>query len=160
MDIPSGARSKALAVRLHRASADLIAVVDRIDDRHWHAPPRPGVWSIGKEAEHVADAAVYHEWIVRLTMGEKVSPRRPGIERARMTSDRSRAEVVALIRERADAGARLLTGLTDEQLDRPTRPARARDQRLAETIELVLIGHYDVHRHEIEAKFAAAKNGC
>ena len=34
----------------------------------------------------------------------------------------------------------------------PTRPPRARSQVLAETIELVLIGHYDAHRDDIEAK--------
>ena len=33
-----------------------------------------------------------------------------------------------------------------------TRPPRARSQALAETIGLVLIGHYDTHLRDTEAK--------
>ena len=148
-------RGEDLAARLQRAADDLVAVVERIDDRRWRHLSPPAVWSVSKDAEHVADAAAYHQWIVRLTIGEKVSSQRPAIERKQMTTERSPAEVVALIRERTDAGARLLLALTDEQLDLPTRPPRARNQRLAETIELVLIDHYDGHRQEIEAKLRA-----
>jgi uncharacterized damage-inducible protein DinB len=145
-------RSGALAERLRNTAAALIAIVEPIDDNRWAHVPRPGVWSIGKEAEHVAEATVYHQWIVRLTIGEAVSSRRPVIDRNQMTTDRSPREVVALLRARTEDGARLLLDLTDAQLDLPTRPPRARSQVLAETIERVLIGHYDVHRAEIEAK--------
>jgi hypothetical protein len=51
-----------------------------------------------------------------------------------------------------DEGARLIRSLADDQLDWPTRPPRARNGRLAETIALVLIGHDHGHRREIEAK--------
>ena len=148
-------RAEELASRLRRAGADLIEVVEQIDDRWWRHSPAPGVWSISKEAEHVADAALLHHWIVRLTTGQKVSSRRPAIERTGMATDRSPAEVAALVRDRTDGGERLVIGLTDEQLDLPTRPPRARNQRLVETIELVLIGHYDTHRLSIEAKLRA-----
>lgn len=144
-------RSEALAARLRKVAAALITVVESIDDR-WSHVPAPGVWSIGKEAEHVAEAAVYHQWIVRLTIGEAVSSRRPAIERNLMTTARSPSEVVELLRVRTEDGARLLLDLTDAQLHRPTRPPRARAQVLADTIERVLIGHYDIHRAEIESK--------
>jgi hypothetical protein len=52
---------------------------------------------------------------------------------------------------------RLIRGLSDEQLDLETRPPRAGGQCLAETIERVLIGHYEVHRASIEAKLTAAR---
>ena len=145
-------RARALAERLRQAAGALIAVVEPIDPDRWSHVPNPGVWSIGKDAEHVADAAVYHQWIVRLTIGEAASSRRPPIERDQMTTDRSPREVVELIRARTEEGANLLLSLTDAQLDLPTKPPRARGQRLAETIERVLIGHYDAHRTEIEAK--------
>ncbi len=148
-------RAEALVAELQRAAGDLIAVVERIGDRDWRHQTDPAVWSISKDAEHVADATAYHQWIVRVTIGEKVSSRRPSIERKRMTSDLSPAQMVALIRERTDDGLRLLRSLTDEQLDLPTRPPRARNQGLAETIEQVLIGHYDGHRQEIESKLRA-----
>ena len=148
-------RAGELAHRLREAAADLIALVELIDDRHWRHVEHPGVWSIGKDAEHVADAAVYHQWIVRLTIGEKVSSRRPAIERTEMTTRLAPRDAVALIHQRTDDGARLLAGLTDEQLSLPTRPPRARGALLAETIERVLIGHYDAHREAIEAKLRA-----
>ena len=110
------------------------------------------MWSIGKDAEHVIEAAGYHQWIVRLTIGQKVPSRRPVLERTQLTTDLSPQEAVALLRRRTEEGIELLLGLTDDQLNLPTRPPRARSQVLATTIELVLIGHYDTHRGDIEAK--------
>jgi uncharacterized damage-inducible protein DinB len=145
-------RARALAERLNDASAGLITVVESVDLQQWRRVPAPGVWSIGKEAEHVADAATNHQWIVRLTIGDKVSSRRPPIERSELTTGLTQREAIERIQARTEDGARLLLGLTDVQLDLPTKPPRARGERLAQTIDRVLIGHYDAHRSEIEAK--------
>ena len=115
------------------------------------ARPGPGVWAIGKDAEHVIDATGYHV-IVRRTLGQPVSSRRPVLERRRLTSELSPREAVERLRRCSTEGAALIAGLTDAQLDLPTQPPRARDQRLAETIERVMIGHYETHRAEIVAK--------
>ena len=141
-----------LASRLEAASSALLVVLGAVPEAAWAGVPRPGTWSIGKEAEHVAEAATSHQWIVRLTIGEAVPSRRPTIERARLTTALSPADAIELIRQRTEEGVVLLRGLTDAQLDLPTRPPRARDERLAATIERVLIGHYDAHRRDIEAK--------
>jgi hypothetical protein len=147
------ARAETLASLLRQAATSLISVLEKpMEPAAWLSVPQPGVWSIGKEAEHVAEAAIYHQWIVRLTIGEKVSSRRPAIERLTMTTDLCRDEAIERIRARTDDGERLLLGLTDDQLDLATRPPRARNQRLAETIERVLIGHYAAHRESIETK--------
>ena len=148
-------RGTALASRLRQAAADFVVVIQPIDDRRWRHVSAPGVWSISKDAEHVAEAAGYHEWIVRLTIGENVSSRRPPLERREMTSGLSPGDAVVIIRRRAEETGRLLLDLTDQQLDLPTRPPRARAQRLEETIDRVLIGHYNRHRFEIEAKLRA-----
>ena len=152
-------RGTALASRLRRASSDFIVVIQPIDDRRWRHVSAPGVWSISKDAEHVAEAASYHEWIVRLTIEENVPSRRPPLERRQMASDLSPGDAVVVIRRRAEDTARLLLDLTDRQLDLPTRPPRARAQRLEETIDRVLIGHYNTHRFEIEAKLRALGAG-
>jgi uncharacterized damage-inducible protein DinB len=141
-----------LAERLREAAAALIEVVASIDQDRWRRVPKPDVWSVGKEALHVAEAAIYHQWIVRLTIGQVAASRRPAIERHQMTTDLSPREVIDLLNERTREGVRLLLDLTDEQLELATRPQRARGERLAETIERVLIGHYDAHRLDIEAK--------
>ena len=141
-----------LVERLREAAAALIALIEPIDDRRWRHIAKPGVWSIGKDAEHVADAAAYHQWIVRLTIGQKVSSRRPAIERKELTTRLAPSDATELIRQRTDEGARLIADMTDEQLRLPTRPPRAGAELLAGTIERVLIGHYDAHRADIEAK--------
>ena len=141
-----------LALRLRTAADAAVAVIEPIDDDDWNRVLDPGTWSIGKEAEHVADAIVYHLWIVRLTIGQKVSSRRPALERKQMTTPLSQHEAADLIHERAGDGARLLLDLTDEQLGLPTRPPRATAQVLADAIDQILISHIDSHRAEIEAK--------
>jgi uncharacterized damage-inducible protein DinB len=145
-------RAATLAARLDEAAATLIEVIAHTEPERWGRIPGPGVWTIGKDAEHVIEAAGYHQWIVRLTIGLKVSSRRPVLERKQLTTDLSPQDAVASLRRRTEEGAELILGLTDGQLDLPTKPPRARSQRLAETIELVLIGHYDAHRGDIEAK--------
>jgi uncharacterized damage-inducible protein DinB len=136
---------------LRAASVRLIAMISDVDGVRWHHVPEPGVWSIGKDAEHVADAAAYHRWIVRRTIGQADSSR-PPIERLQTTTWLAVAEAAELIQRSTEKGAQLLLALSDEQLDRPTVPPRARGQRLAETIERVMIGHLDAHREAIESK--------
>ena len=57
-----------------------------------------------------------------------------------------------MIRQRVEDGVRLLLTLTDAQLALLTRPPQANALFLADTIDLVLIGHFDTHREGIVAK--------
>jgi hypothetical protein len=147
-------RAGALVEQLGEACDALIAIVERIESERWVHVPKPGVWSPSKDAEHVAEGAAYHQWIVRLTIGEKV-PARPGIERKLVTARLSQREVVDLLRQRTEEGANLVGGLSDEQLDLPPRPPRARLRTLAQMIESLLIGHYHTHREVIQSKLRA-----
>jgi hypothetical protein len=141
----------ALAEQLRQASGALIGLVETMDPERWTYVPAAGVWSPGKEAEHVADGAARHLWIVRLSLGQKVSAR-PTIERARLTAERSQPDVADLLRQRSEEGVSLIGGLSDEQLNLPVRPPRARSALLGQLIETTLIGHFETHRREIEAK--------
>jgi hypothetical protein len=60
--------------------------------------------------------------------------------------------VVDLLRRRTEECAILVAELTDQQLDLPPRPPRARLHTLAELIDSVLIGHYRSHTQDIESK--------
>ncbi len=153
MTTPAGsARAAKLVADLRAAASALIAVLERIDHERWTHIPGASVWSVGKDAEHVAEATVYHQWIVRSTIGEKVSSRRPVLERRELTTAMTVQEAVDLIRRRSEEGAALISSLTDDQLAMPTKPPRARGQVLADTIALVLIDHYHGHRRDIELK--------
>lgn len=144
-----------MAARLREAVAGLTSILGSIDEDRWRHVPTAGAWSISKDAEHVIEAAAYHQWIVRRTIGDPVPKRKPVLERQRMVSELSPGEAVDLIRQRTEDGERLLLELTDEQLNLVTVPPRARSQVLADTIELVLIGHYRGHAADIEAKLRA-----
>jgi hypothetical protein len=151
MTLEKSSRAAALVEQLRQVGDALIRLVASIEPARWTTVPAPGVWSPGKDAEHVADGAALHQWSIRLSLGQKV-PARPRIERAQLTSSLSQPEVVELLRQRTNAGVALISGLSDEQLDLPVRPPRARSSTLAQLIEAVLIGHYETHRREIEAK--------
>jgi uncharacterized damage-inducible protein DinB len=153
MNAPArSARAAKLEADLNAAAATLISVLEPIEPERWTHVPSPSIWSVGKDAAHIAEAAAYHQWIVRLTIGQKVSSRRPVMERQELTTPMTVQEAVALIRQRTEEGGALISSLSDEQLAVPTRPPRARGQVLADTIALVLIGHYDGHRRDIERK--------
>jgi hypothetical protein len=145
-------QASALAGRLTDRGVALTSLLERIDIRDWLGIPAAGVWSPSKDAEHVADANAYHQWIVRLTLGETSLARRPRIERKQLTSSRSAAETIEVIQRTLDEAATLLRRLTDRQLQLPTKPPRAGGQTLGQTIERVMIGHVDLHRAEIESK--------
>jgi hypothetical protein len=151
----TSARAQALVDQLRAAAAGLVALVEDIDAERWERVPSAGVWSVSKDAEHVADGAAYHQWIVHRTVGHQVPARRPGIERELLTARLSQPAVVDLLRRRTDEGMRLIQALTDAQLDLPPNPPRARLRTLAEMIESVLIGHYRAHQTEIESKLRA-----
>lgn len=152
---PASERAGSLAAQLDAAALAFIRVIAGLEPARWDRVPAPGVWSVGKDTEHLSEAAAYHQWIVRLSIGEKVASRRPSIERSRLTTTLSSREAVDLLRLRTDAGMGLVAGLTDDQLDLPTRPPRAGTPSLATTIRRVLIGHYLDHRGAIEAKLRA-----
>ena len=147
-------RATKLEADFHAAAAALISVLEPIEPGRWTHVPGRSVWSVGKDAAHVAEAAVYHQWIVRLTIGQKVSTLRPSLDRQDLTTTMTAQQAVDLIRQRTEEGAALISSLSEEQLVLPTRPPRARAQTLADTIELVLIGHYDSHRRDIARKLS------
>jgi uncharacterized damage-inducible protein DinB len=124
----SSSRAATLAADLNAAAASLVSVVQRIEPEWWTHVPGASVWSVGKDAAHVAEAAVYHQWIVRLTIGQKVSSRRPGIERQELATTMTADEVVDLIRQRTAEGVALISSLSDAQLALPTRPPRAQGE--------------------------------
>jgi DinB family protein len=147
-----GQRATALADRLTDARDTLTSMLERVDGQDWLRVPAPGVWSPSRDAEHVADGNVLHQWVVRFTIGQAKANGRPGVERKQLTSSRSPADVIELVRATLDEAATLVRGLTDAHLDLPTKPPKAGAPSLAEMIEGMMIGHVEHHRREIEAK--------
>jgi uncharacterized damage-inducible protein DinB len=141
-----------LIEQLHQASEALIGLLNTVDDERWSGQPCAGVWSIGKDAEHVADGNALHRWIVRVTLGEDSPRKRPAVERQLMTARGTRTETIALLQRATKESAALIARLTNEQLKLEAKPTSSRPRPLAEMIERTLIGHIHHHQEEIQAK--------
>jgi hypothetical protein len=150
-------RARSLASQVRDAGAALIETIGQIDDSHWARVPEPGVWSAGKDAEHLTQGAVYHQWLVRTAaLGETVA-RGAGTQRDVMTAQLSRAEVLAALAQRTEESARLVESLSDAQLDRPAPPLGDGPPRtVAQMIEGQMIHHYGEHQLSIETKLRSA----
>jgi DinB superfamily len=151
-------RAAALANRLRRVGADFIRTVEGVDERHWARVPAAGVWSAGKDAEHVIEGALYHQAIVRATITGGPVVRGGGVtQREVMTARLDKAEILERLRERTEESARLTEGLSDAQLALAAPPL-GRDgppRTLEEMIEGQMIRHYLEHQENIRAKVAS-----
>jgi kynurenine formamidase len=147
-------RARALAERVREASASLAQTVAAVDDTHWAQVPRDGVWSPGKDAEHVSQGALYHQWLVRTAaLGEKLE-RRGTTQRDVMTAELTPREVLAGLQQSAEESARLVETLSDAQLDLPAPPLASDGlpRTVAQMIEGQMIRHYHEHQWNIHTK--------
>jgi DinB superfamily len=146
-------RATELANRVREACAALVQIVGQVDDAHWGRMVEDGVWSPGKDAEHVTQGAVFHQWIVRRAALGDTSERPAGSPRDIMLAVLSKADVLDLLQQRADQSALLVESLSEAQLDLPAPPMGDGPPRtVAEMIDGQMILHYHEHRENIEAK--------
>ena len=151
-----GERTAALAARVRAAGAAFVDAVERLDDTAWDHVPEEGVWSAGKDAEHVISGAQFHQRLVRNTVAGAEPARGGGTRRDVMIAETTKAEVLAGLREEIEASARLVESLDDDSLALSAPP---QSNGLPRTLEQVIvgqmIGHYDEHRANLEAKAGA-----
>jgi kynurenine formamidase len=149
-------RATDLANQLREAGEALGRTVSLVDEGHWGWVPEDGVWSAGKDAEHVSEGSLYHQWLIRTALGEPLE-RGAGTQRDVMTARLSQAEVLALLRERTEQSAELVASLSDAQLvsAAPPRPADGLPRTVEQMIVGQIISHYQEHQLNIETKLRA-----
>ena len=153
-DAHGSPRARALAAGFLAAAEALAAVIEGVAAERWDRVRKPGEWSPGKDAEHAADAAAMHLARMQTALGiAHAEP--PRIERAQLTTPRSRAEIAGALRATANAGAKLIEGLSDAQLDLPADSARRPPRTVADVIARPLTRHLAAHQAEIEMKLRA-----
>ena len=145
-------RATLLAKELREAGDALVQAISRLDDEQWGYLPGDGVWSPGKDAEHVVSGGAYHRWLVRTALGESPD-RRAGTRREVMTAELSREEGVADLRRSTEESAQLVGGLSDDQLGLAAAPLGDGPPRTVEQlVERQMIGHYREHLWSIHHK--------
>jgi kynurenine formamidase len=149
-------RAANLANQLRDAGAALIRTVGQIDVEHWSRVPEDGVWSAGKDAEHISQGATYHQWLVRTAgLGETLE-RGAGTQRDVMLAVLSKDDVLTVLQQRTEESATLVESLSDDQLSRPAPPLASDGlpRTVAQMIENQMIRHYREHQHNIQSKLA------
>ena len=120
-----GSRSEALASRFDEAVEEFSKVVESCSDAQWQRTCGAEGWTVGATAQHVAGQfPLEREFIEEAANGR----RRPELHVGRhqrqeryargSEHERSKAEVLALLREGAAPMTAYMRGLSDEQLDR------------------------------------------
>src|SRR5258708_14144331 len=107
-------RAANLANQLRDAGAALIRTVGQIDVEHWSRVPEDGVWSAGKDAEHISQGAIYHQWLVRTAGLGGTLERGAGTPRDVMTARFSKDHVLAVLHQRPGENAPLGERLSDD----------------------------------------------
>jgi hypothetical protein len=144
-----------LANQLRDAGAALVRTVIQVGDAHWSRVPEDGVWSAGKDAEHVTQGAMYHQWLIRTAgLGETLE-RGKGTQRDLMTSVLSKEDVLSGLHQRTEETAQLVQSLSDEQLARSAPPFGDGPPRTVDQmIEGQVIRHYREHQYNIQVKLS------
>lgn len=151
-----GERAQALAARFQEANRAFIQAVEEIPEDRWTAVVPGEGWTVGVVAHHVGSMyEVSARWVLAQASGQELEPDPQTIdeinaEHARRFAGCTKDEVVALARRNGEAMARLLAGLSDEQLDRQ-RLWRTYDLTTENVIENVVIRHSQLHLANIRA---------
>src|SRR5450631_4652930 len=101
-------RATALANQVRQAGTALMQTVGQVDDAHWGRVVEDGVWSPGKDAEHVTQGAAYHQWLVRTSALGDTSERSASTQRDIMVALLSKREVLDALKQRTDQSASLV----------------------------------------------------
>ncbi|HET8630214.1 MAG TPA: DinB family protein [Thermomicrobiales bacterium] len=148
-----------LAAEFEAVNDALIATVERCTDEEWRRPSAEEGWPVGVVAHHIA--SVHHDFIGLVGALAAGKTRSPGSSMADVDESNARhardfaavgkAETLAALRENAAALARLLRGLTDEQLERTAGVFGGHDLSVAQVLEWIVIGHAREHLASIRA---------
>lgn len=149
-------RAEALAARFQEANQAFIEAVEGIPEDRWKTEVPGEGWPVGVVAHHVGFMyGISAGWVLAQANGEELQPdpettNEINAEHARQYAGCTREEAVELARRNGEAMARLLRGLSDEQLDR-RRMWRTYDLSTENVIENVVIRHSQMHLASIRA---------
>lgn len=147
--------TETLAQRLDDTAERFITFIESIGPAAWDRQRNPTEWAPSKDAEHVLEGAIMHQWVIRRSLGHKTTSARPPVERARMTASMPQQQVAERLRACTQEGISLISVLTPEQLQTQVKSASAKKRTVHDFIERTLIGHYESHRLAITTKLKA-----
>lgn len=158
-------RATALAERFEQSNAEMIATIEQCSERAWLARCAAEGWSVGVTAHHIANGydqdGLVEQLITALVRHEPL-PASSGPDYNEQHAERyaqcTREETLELLRRNGAAAARLILGLSDEDLAQ-TIPARGDRAPLSveEILESILLTHTSTHLESIRAAIQDAE---
>ena len=158
-------RTTALAERFEQSNAEVIATIEQCSEKAWLARCAAEGWSVGVTTHHIAngyDQDGLVEQLISALVRHEPLPASAGPDYNEQHAERyaqcTREETLELLRRNGAAAARLIRGLSDEDLDQTT-PARGdRPPRSVEQIlESILLTHTSTHLESICATIQAVE---
>ena len=150
-------RAQALATRFEQANADVIRAVEPLSDAQWGAKTAEEGWTVGVVAHHIAQSHQGVAGLAEIVASGKPVPsitwdviHQGNASHARDHAHCTKAETLALLRDNGAAAAKLVRGLSDQQLDR-SASVIGNTMSAGQVVEHILIGHPQGHLASIKA---------
>ena len=155
--------SSDLTQRLNLAIADLVRMVERMDERQWRLISREEGWRVGSIVNHVSLALVFHaDMILRIASGRELgATTMRDIHEINRTNAVDappilREDTLDQLRRHGQRVSRVIQRLSPEQLER-SAALPLFDGQVFTTLELinaVVIGHVEAHSRSVRATLA------
>src|SRR5512144_2792067 len=152
-----GARAQELARRLDEANAELARAIEACSDATWQSKCPEEGWPVGVTAHHVAVSHPQVAGLVQLIAnGQQLPPftmdmlNRGNAEHAATAAGCTREDTLRLLRDNGPAASRVISALSDEQLDR-TGQIPMGLMSAEQLIEGAMIGHAIGHLASMSA---------
>jgi hypothetical protein len=150
-------RARALAERVGKANADLLATIEASNDEQWQAKCADGEWTQGFAGYHAAASIGNITGMVQgLAKGEPFQP----VSFAQIDqinaafhaehAGATKAEAIETARSNSPGAIEMVAALSDAELDREVKLATDLPPlKVEQVVEMLLIGHPAAHRESI-----------
>lgn len=146
-------RAKRLADRLKRANDDVISMVEGLSEEQWRGTTKGEGWTVAPTAHHIgATYGAVNGIIQAIANGATMPPismdliNEGNAQHARDFKDCNRDETLTLLRDGGASAVSMVSGFSDEQLDRTAQLLEGMPEMTTEQlIEGILIVHAQTH---------------
>lgn len=155
-------RAEALAEQFEAVNTELVAVVEACAEDAWRRPCEGEGRTVGVTAHHVAVGhAGFAGMVGAVARGQAVPTislealHEMNARHAREHAAAGKPETLDALRRHGDGLARVVRGLSDEQLARTTAAFGGREMSVGQIVEHIIIGHPRQHLASIRAALGA-----
>jgi uncharacterized damage-inducible protein DinB len=154
----AGEQAQALLQRFEQANDELIETVERCSEAQWRKTTAAENWAVGLTAHHVAESigrsveridAIANGRSFSFPPGQETSDARNALHAERYANC-TKEETLALLRDTRASAVKMLSALSDEQIERNDASGQ-QPRSVREWVDILLINHPRNHLQSIRA---------